>query len=551
MRLTGERLRLSDSRGRSNPWRILALLALIGVGVLLIWLRDRGQVQPLFLATPTATRSATTYHQEAQAHFIAGDLDKAISAYGNAVEVYQQNADLWAELARVQTYSSDLLTTLRDRQARLNEARQSIDNAVEVDPENSFAYAIRALVYDWSASAEVRDPIGVGDNVYVIATLGDDGRLAANMIELADLAALSESEATPEGERAISFSGIIEASGEDEWVVSGRSLQISPFTEIREGNRRESFLTEARLSATKARQLDQTNSLALALLAEVLVDQQNVAQAADLAQTAVERATEAGADDPYLMDIYRVNGTVLEHQGLYLRAIEEYKKATHINPNLTFLYLKIGANYRTLRDIDSALDNFAKAAKINEQLGIEDPNPYLAIGRTYMQDGEFFVSALNTERALAIDPANPEIYARLASVYFQARNYESAIPVFKCALDGCTAEEVGDLLCELGVYNCEPGSEVASQLGQVVPGMILSDETLEYYYTYGSALTFYAGDEDHPTSCEDAERVFVSLMVKYGREPLVAAIVAEGRAICTSPGAPPLPTPEPTSTPTA
>ncbi|MFA9490624.1 MAG: tetratricopeptide repeat protein, partial [Anaerolineales bacterium] len=359
MRLTGERLRLSDSRGRSNPWRILALLALIGVGVLLLWLRDRGQVQPLFLATPTATRSATTYHQEAQAHFIAGDLDKAISAYGNAVEVDPQNADLWAELARVQTYSSDLLTTLRDRQARLNEARQSIDNAVEVDPENSFAYAIRALVYDWSASAEVRDPIGVGDNVYVIATLGDDGRLAANMIELADLAALSESEATPEGERAISFSGIIEASGEDEWVVSGRSLQISPFTEIREGNRRESFLTEARLSATKARQLDQTNSLALALLAEVLVDQQNVAQAADLAQTAVERATEAGANDPYLMDIYRVNGTVLEHQGLYLRAIEEYKKATHINPNLTFLYLKIGANYRTLRDIDSALDNFA------------------------------------------------------------------------------------------------------------------------------------------------------------------------------------------------
>ena len=551
MRLTGERLRLSDSRGRSNPWRVLALLALIGIGVLLLWMRDRGQVQPLFLATPTATRSADNYHQEAQAHFIAGDLDRAIGAYGKAVEVDPQSADVWAELARVQTYSSDLLTTLGERQTRLNEARQSIEKAVEADPENSFAYAIRALVYDWSASAEVSDSIGVGDDVFVIATLGDDGQLTANMIELADLAELSELEATPEGERAISFSGDVEVSGEDEWVVSGRSLQISPFTEIRDASRRDSFLTEARLSATRARQLDQTNSLALALLAEVLVDQQNVAQAADLAQAAVEQATAAGELNPYLMDIYRISGTVLEHQGLYLRAIEEYKKATHINPNLTFLYLKIGANYRTLRDIDSALDNFAKAAKINEQLGIEDPNPYLAIGRTYMQDGEFFVSSLNTERALAIDPTNPEIFARLGSVYFQARNYESAIPVFKCALDGCTADEAGDLMCLLGIYNCEPESELANQLGQVVPGMILSDATLEYYYTYGSALTFYAGDEEHLTACEDAERVFVNLMVKYGTDPLVAAIVTEGRAICASPGAPLLPTPEPTSTPTA
>ncbi len=548
MRLTGDRLKLSRSAAAVNPIRLVVYLSLIFGGVLLLWLRGQGDVQPLFLPTPTATRSSQTYAEEAAAHFSAGALDRAIEAYSNAVTVDPQNAELWAQLARVQTYSSDLLTTLEERRARLEEARTSVDAAVEADPESAIVHAIRSLVYDWSAAAEVREAIGIGDAVRVTADLGEGGILTASVIEIAGAPGEGTDLGTPQSDQRIEFTGSVESIRDDVWVVSGRTLEITPFTEILEGNRREAFLTEARVAATRARQLDQTGSLALAFLAEVLVDQGNIAQAADLAQTAARQAEEAATPSLYDMDIYRVYGTVLENQGQYLRAIEEYKKAVEINPNLTFLYLKIGANYRTLKDIDSALDYFARAAAINEQLGIEDPNPYLAIGRTYMQDGEFFVSALNMERALAIDPANPEIYARLASTYFQARNYESAIPVFKCALEGCTPIESGDLLCELEVYNCEPGSEAAQAFGQDVRGMPLNDRSLEYYYTYGSALTFYAGEPEHPTACDDAERVFSQLMAKYGTDPLVAAIVAEGRAICASPGAPPLPTPEATPT---
>ena len=36
MRLTGEKLKLSQGRGRSNPWRILALMLLIAGGFLLV-----------------------------------------------------------------------------------------------------------------------------------------------------------------------------------------------------------------------------------------------------------------------------------------------------------------------------------------------------------------------------------------------------------------------------------------------------------------------------------------------------------------------------------
>ena len=333
-------------------------------------------------------------------------------------------------------------------------------------------------------------------------------------------------------------------------MVGGRTINLSPLTVIREKNRREAFLAEAQEAAIRAGQLDPENALALAFLAEVYVDQGNVAQADDLAERAVALARQGGVAQEYLMDIHRVYATVLESQGLYLRAIEEYLEATKIRPNLTFLYLNIGANYRALRDFDTAIEYFARAAKINEQLGIEDPNPYLAIGNTYARQGEFFAAALNVERALSIDPSNPEIYARLGSVYFQARNYESAIPVFRCAIDGCGAQESGDLLCELGVFLCEPGTEQARELGEEVRGLPLVDETVEYYYTYGSALTFYAGSEDYPQACSDAERIFTALMSKYGSDPLVSAIVAEGRAICTGDRTPVRPgEPTPTLTP--
>jgi tetratricopeptide (TPR) repeat protein len=156
MQLRGDQLRLSGDNG-PNPWRIGFLLALIAIGVLLIRLRETGEVQPLFLATPTATRSANSFAEEAETQVSAGNLRQAVSAYQNAVQVNPEEAQLWAELARVQTYYSALQSNQDARLARLAEARQSIEKAVELAPENAFVQAVRALVYDWSASEYVSD----------------------------------------------------------------------------------------------------------------------------------------------------------------------------------------------------------------------------------------------------------------------------------------------------------------------------------------------------------------------------------------------------------
>jgi len=471
VQLTGEKLPLKPGGRKSNPWRILIYIVLIASGILVTRLVEAGRVKPLLLPTPFPTRTASSYVEEGLVYFSAGDLKGAIDSFEMAVKLDPGNGRLLAELARIQTYASELTTNYQDRKARLDGAIASIDQAVALSPDDSFVHAIRALVYDWAAAAQE---------------------------------SISE---------------------------------------------RNKYLNQAETSAVRANQLDPDDPLTLAYYAEVLTDQQKWAQALDLAERAVVQAeAQSDAMGDTRMDVYRVYATVLESIGLYLRAIEEYEKAAAITPNLTFLYLRIGANYRQLgatnpiqsqRDqfMDLALEYFNRAAQINEQLSDDpskqDPVPYIAIGRTYLQQGEFFVAALNMARALAINPSDPDMYGQLGIVYYKARNYESAIPVLHCAVEGCSADESQVVLCELGYAECEPDAAQSSFSGQDVSGLPLASGSLEYYYTYAAALAYYSGTDVAPSGCLDAERIHEELLRVYGNDTIVRDIVEENREICT------------------
>jgi tetratricopeptide (TPR) repeat protein len=460
MQLTGRQMPFGSGAAGPRGWRLTAYLAaILGLLLLASGLRSGAVTNPL-LPPPTPTRNAASFAEEAEAHFSAGNLERAVGALQSAVAVEPNSAQGLAELARVQTYYSSLSPNLELRQQRLAEARDSIDRAVSADPESGYAQAIRALVYDWSASAE-------------------------------------------------------------------------------EAAQREHYLAEAEGAATRALQLESggtlVHSLALAFSAEVLVDQQRPAEAED-------RAAQAAAQAPDSMDVHRVYGTVLQATGQYRASIDEFLQAAAINPNLTFLYLQIGANYRRLRDVENALDYFDRAVRINEQNALRDPLPYLSIARTYIQQGEFFIAARNVERALGIDVSNAGTWGLLGAVYYRARNYESALEVLRCAVDGCDAVESRRLLCQF-VFGCDPQDPqdaVASGLTQPVVGLALRSDTLEYYYTYDSVLAFYG-------ECEDSERISRDLMSQFGTDAVVAGIVADNRALCAA--APPPGTPEPGQTP--
>jgi len=444
--IVGKRPSFHTERRGTNFYRIMLLLGLIIAAIWVLLRLERGEIISPLQATPTPTRIAESYFLEAQAYFEAGklydpsnetpgegvpEINDAIDAYKAALKADPENALAWSEMGRIQAYSSSLLSNDADRLARLEEAKESVDRAIELAPDDSTVHAIRAFVLDWYA-----------------------------------------------------------------------------FTPLISPERQQELLIQAEREASRAFQLDPENALALAYYAEILADQQKWTQAEKYAAQAV-------ANNPDLMDTHRVYGYVLETLGQYNSAIQQYQEAAEISPNLTFLYVRIGRNFREgIKNPDRALDYFDRAAKINEGLGVRDPAPYIEIARTYTQIGQFFVASVNAEKALSFDPYNSNTYGQLGIIFRRARNYEGAMSLLKCAVQGCTAAE--------------------NEMGEVeVEGLPLTSISVAYYYVeYGTNLAFLSRPGEN--FCVEARQVLQSVRAAYPDDPTLMSIVEDSEGICNS-----------------
>jgi tetratricopeptide (TPR) repeat protein len=295
------------------------------------------------------------------------------------------------------------------------------------------------------------------------------------------------------------------------------------------GDRAPALLTEAEQEAVRALQQDNTNVLALAYYAEILIDQQNITQG----KQNILQALENGKD---LMDVHRVYAYLLETEGNYSQAIAEYDQAIKIAPNLTFLYMRAGANYRQLAFIstiedqrlslyDKSLEYFARAYAINEQLGVKDPGPNISISRTYSQLGEFYAAGRNLQRALELDPSSAEVFGQLGIVFQRSRNFEGAIPALKCAIRGCTAAES---CAAASGEECGPDEIAASA---EVKGLELSQSSVHYYYSYVSNLA--ALSRPRSNQCPEARDVIKEIRDSgLDSDSVVSAILQENENIC-------------------
>ena len=457
---------LFHRRQQSNIYRMFLWVVMILGGVWMLQQINRGEIEPLFQATPIPTRAVQSFLEEGDAYFTAGNLTGSILAYQEALRLNSNDAQTWAKLARIQTYSSAFLITNDEKKARLREALESATKAVELAPEDSTTHAIRAFALDWNANSNFRTAEEVQD-----------------------------------------------------------------------------FLVQAENEALIAQQLDNTNTLALAYYAEILLDQGRWPQAESIIQQALERP-----DANQWMDVYRVNAYLLETLGQYNLAISEYEKAIAIEPNFTFLYIRIGANYRVLASdvafaqgevaarsvYEQSLEYFDRAVRINEQLGIRDPGPHLSIARTYSQLGEFFIAAENVKTALEYEPTNADIYGQLGVIYFRSRNYEGSIFSLECAIYGCS----GEASCHgRGLERCFPEF---NENPVTVQGLDISPNTIIYYYIYGSVLAALSRPSEN--RCPEAMQTMQEVRNELDANPdgytdgrdIILGIVQAGEEICAS-----------------
>jgi tetratricopeptide (TPR) repeat protein len=143
MYLRGGKLNMKKrSRRPSNPLLIAFLLVAIGA---LIYFNQVvvPDMPPLFMPSPTPTRSQESLINEAKAYFTDGKLSQAIEAYKQAILADPRNPATFIDLARTQIFAGNY-----------EEAVTNAENALLLNPNNSMAYAIKASALDYLGNFE-------------------------------------------------------------------------------------------------------------------------------------------------------------------------------------------------------------------------------------------------------------------------------------------------------------------------------------------------------------------------------------------------------------
>jgi len=144
-------------RKRSNPWRVMLLLVLIGIALYF------NQVivpatPPLFISTPTPTRSPESFLSEAEQFFNEGKLTQAITAYKQSIIADPNNPAIFVAIARTQVYAGEY-----------EEAVVNAQNALLKNPNNPMAHAVQGWALGFledhlAAEAAVRRALELDPN---------------------------------------------------------------------------------------------------------------------------------------------------------------------------------------------------------------------------------------------------------------------------------------------------------------------------------------------------------------------------------------------------
>lgn len=120
---------------RSSPWRIILLLAAIGV---LLYINQVivPATPPLFIPTPTPTKSPESFVNQGDDFFHQGKLTLAIGAYKDAINSDPTNPSNYVTLARMQVFAG-----------QFDEAITNAQNALLKNPDNPMAYAVQGWAY--------------------------------------------------------------------------------------------------------------------------------------------------------------------------------------------------------------------------------------------------------------------------------------------------------------------------------------------------------------------------------------------------------------------
>ncbi len=149
----------------------------------------------------------------------------------------------------------------------------------------------------------------------------------------------------------------------------------------------------------------------------------------------------------------------------------------------------------------------------------DDPSPYIAIAKTYAQQGQFFAAALNAQEAIAMDPTNADLYGQLGDIYKRGRNFETSIIALRCAVEGCDA-----------LASCQAVLAGSDCVGVEVKPLVLNPNSATYYLDLGSVLSAFAPNK--PEYCPEVVSLLTQLETAYPDNTIITRNADVGLQIC-------------------
>lgn len=142
---------------------------------------------------------------------------------------------------------------------------------------------------------------------------------------------------------------------------------------------------------------------------------------------AIRLATESGDDDA-LAKAHFGMGLVYLREGKFREAIRDYERANGLNPGLRHsdyadAYINRGNTYYDKGEYDRAIENCDKAIELNPK----DPDAYNNRGITYDNKGEYDHAIEDYDKAIELDPKDPEAYINRGNAYYNKGEYDCAI----------------------------------------------------------------------------------------------------------------------------
>ena len=105
-------------------------------------------------------------------------------------------------------------------------------------------------------------------------------------------------------------------------------------------------------------------------------------------------------------------GDVYARNGNYPMAVEEFTKATQINPNYADAYHNLANTYQMMGQEDKAVENYNKALNINPKIWQSDQN----LAAIYFNQGDYPKALDYIQKAIAINPTSDDLKNNLTSI---------------------------------------------------------------------------------------------------------------------------------------